>query len=887
MTGSGAGADGRAERASSLPTPFVGRQPELQALLAAWRQASERERQAVFVAGEPGIGKSRLVWELVRRVDRDGALSLLGRCDADRLVPYQPFIEALGGLNAACPTDALRRHLGDLPTAELARLVPDLPYSSSTMLPDDPRAERHRLFTAVTTLFARAASVNPMVLVLEDLHWADLPTLRLLRYMLRSPADAGLMLLVTYRETELEAGDPLSELLADLHRDEGLVRIGLGGLSEEAVSRLARAVSGQPVSADQARELHRATAGNPFFVRELAGLSDAQAVPDSVKDAITGRLDGLDRATVELLTVAAAVGREFSLGVIERASGLRGMATADAVDQACAAGLIEEVDPRAGICTFAHAIVRSGVYERLEEAERAALHLRIAEAIAPDDEHLAELSHHYLLAGDERGAVYAVRAGRQAFGQLAYEAAAEHWERALAVLGPARERDGLELLLALADAHWRAGEFERARERHHEAAELAQELDLPELLAAAALGFGGSVGARAGIRDERLIALLERALASLPGGDGPLRARVLARLAEALTFTDQRERIPELCEQAAAMARRVGDPGVLAAVLINVHWSRWEPGNARQRLAMAEEIVELAQQAGDAAREVDGRMWFAVDLIELGETSRADEELERCSPIAQRVRQRYQLWWLACLLALRALMAGRLAEADELATRALGIGQRDRNPNALQIYGVQLAGLRREQGRYGELEEGLKAFIDQYPAIRTWRCALAFLYADAGRARDALGELDALATDDFRGLPRDLFWLADLALLGQAAALAGSSGHAGLLYELLSPYARQNVVVGIAACWGSTSRVLALLAGALGRFEEAAGHFEDAIEQNAAIDAPAWRARCEVEYAGLLRRLGDSARADAFLRSARQTAEQLGLTDIARRADER
>jgi tetratricopeptide (TPR) repeat protein len=881
---SGAGADGRAERASSLPTPFVGRQPELQALLANWRKASERKRQAVFVAGEPGIGKSRLVWELVRRVDREGAVPLLGRCDADRLVPYQPFIEALVGLKAACPTDALERHLRGLPTAELARLVPELPYGSSTALPHDPRAERHRLFTTVATLFTRAAGVQPMVLVLEDLHWADLPTLRMLRYMLRSPAEPGLMLLATYRETELEPGDPLSELLADLHRDEGLVRVALSGLSEEAVARLARAVSGRPVSDEEARELHRATAGNPFFVRELAGLADAQTVPDSVKEAIGGRLDRLDPATVELLTVGAALGREFSLGVVERASGLRGLATADAVDQACAAGLIEEIDPSAGTCMFAHAIVRSGVYERLDEPERATLHLRIAEAIAPDDEHLAELSRHYLLAGDERGAKYAVRAGRQAFERLAYEAAAEHWERALGVLGPPRQREGLELLLSLADAHWRAGEFERGRGRYREAAELAQALELPELLAAAALGFGGSVGAGAGIRDEQLIALLEQALAALPEGDGALRARVLARLAEALTFTDQRDRIPELCEQAAGMARRIGDPGVLAAVLINVHWSLWGPGNARERLVMAEEIVGLAQQAGDAAREVDGRMWVAVDLIELGEVLRADEELERCSPIAQRIRQRYQLWWLACLLALRALMAGRLGEADELATRALGIGQRDRNPNALQIYGVQLAGLRREQGRYGELEEGLKAFIDQYPAIPTWRCALAFLYADAGRIEDAQRELDALATDGFGGLPRDLFWLADLTLLGQAAALAGATEHAGLLYELLSPHARQNVVVGIAACWGSTSRVLALLAHALGRLDDAAVHFEDAIEQNAAIDAPAWRARCEVEYAELLRGRGDSARAGALLRSARQTAEQLGLTDIERRA---
>jgi hypothetical protein len=271
------------------------------------------------------------------------------------------------------------------------------------------------------------------------------------------------------------------------------------------------------VSAAQARELHRATAGNPFFIRELADLGGVREVPDSIREVIAHRLARLDVNTLELLTVGAAVGPDFPLGLVERVSGLEPMAVADAVDQACAARLIEETDPATGVCTFAHAIVRSGVYERLGGPERASLHLRIGETLVPDDDHLAELSRHFLLAGDQRGAEYAVRAGHQAFERLAYEAAAEHWERALEVLGSPRERSGLELLLALADAHWRSREFERARGRYAEGAELAQKLGMPELLAAAALGFGGSVGVNAGIRDEQLIALLERALAATAG----------------------------------------------------------------------------------------------------------------------------------------------------------------------------------------------------------------------------------------------------------------------------------------------------------------------------------------------------------------------------------
>jgi tetratricopeptide (TPR) repeat protein len=884
-------------RTSSLPPRFVGRERELELLLDTWREAIARERRAVFVAGEPGIGKTRVVWELVRRLDGDDTRALLGHCSPDLLVPYQPIVEALEGLRGLCPPDELARHLRDVPSGELARLVPrlveDLPGRGAA-LPSDPRAERHRLFTAVATLLLRAARATPMVLVLEDLHWADQPTLRMLRYVLRAPAEeersgarGGLLVVGTYRDTELEGDDPLSELLADLHRDDLAARLTLTGMSQAEVARLARAVSGEAIADERARELYRATGGNPLFVRELAGQHEVGAVPERISDAIAGRLERLDPDARTLVTVAAAIGPQFELELVERVTGLQGMGAVDAVDQASAAGLIEELHPSVG--AFAHAVVRSAVYESIDEQKRPQLHLRIAEALERqpgrrDGERVAELAHHFLAASDERGATYAVRAGHEAFERLAYEAAAEHWERAIRVLGPPSARDGLEVLLALADARWRSGEFERAQERYIEAAELAHKLELPDLLATAALGLGGRMGFGAGRRDEQLIALLEQALEALPDGDDPLRARLLARLAEALAFSE-RERLSDLCEQAVAMARRIGDPSVLAAVLLNVRFAVWGPSNAQRRCETADEVVRLAQDASDVALEVDGRLSRVVDLLELGEVERADAELELCGDKAQEVRQRYQLWWLACLLALRALMDGRIADADELATHALQIGQRDRNQNALQIYGGQLAGMRREQGRFAELEDGVKAFIAQYPAIPTWRCTLAFLYANAGRVQEAQQELDALGTDSFAGLPRDMFWLADLAQAGQAAAYAGAVEHARVLYELLAPHARQNVVVAIAACWGSTSRVLGLLARTLGRTGEAARHFEDAIEQNAAIGAVAWRARTEVEYAELLLdEAGERERAETLLEGALTTANEFSLVDIAARA---
>ena len=882
MTGSGAGR----ERSTSSPAPLFGRDAEMELLQKAWRGAVERGRRVVFVAGEPGIGKTRLVFELVRGVDGGGARALLGRCSAEGLIPYQPFVEVLEGLRAVCPPGELARHLRDVPSGELARLVPalvkGLPGARAPLL-SDPRAERHRLFTAVTTLLTRAAQASPTVVVLEDLHWADQATLRMLRYVLRAPPERGLLVIGTYRDTELAPDDALSELLADLRRDNLAARVTLSGISEEAVVHLARAVSGEALAVGRGRELHRATGGNPLFVRELARDLDAPAVPDRLSDAVASRLEALEPDTRLLLTVASAIGPQFELDLVEEVSGIDAMAALDAAEQASAAGLIEEVEPTIGV--FAHAVVRAAVYEGLDEPERLSLHLRIGEGLARRPKaNLAALAHHFLVAGDERGASYAIRAGHEALERLAYEAATDLWERALKVLGAPSDRDGLELLLALADAHWRSGEFPLSRERYGEAAELAGRLGLPDVLASAAIGFGGRTGFGAGVRDEQLIALLERALEMLPEGGDRLRARVLARLAEALVYSDERARIPALCDQATAIARRIEDPAVLADVLLRVRFAEWGPSNARERCELSDEVVRLSQETGDLPLEVDGRLSRVVDLLELGETERAQDELELCSSKAQEVRQRYQLWWLACVLALRALMDGNLADADELATRALQIGQRDRNENALQIYGVQLAGLRREQGRYAELEDGLKAFISQYPAIPTWRCALAYLYADAGLVDDARRELDALGADGFEGLPRDLFWLADVTLLGQAAALAGATEHSEKLYELLEPHARQNVVVAIAACWGSTSRVLALLARALSRTGDAARHFEEAIDQNGRIGAPVWRARSQVEYAELLDQLGERERAQALLEEALAVADELGLDDVGTRA---
>lgn len=898
-------------------TPFVGRDRELSTLEQLWNRAKPA-RRGVFLGGEPGIGKSRLASEFAQRAHAKGAAVLLGRSDPDRDFPYQPFVEILEQYGASCPRDRLEEQLNRLHAGELTKLVPRFEEAFPELAAGtsgDPVGERQRLFDAVSTLLSLAAENMPLVVVLEDLHWADRPTLRMLRHVIRAPGPGGPFLLACYRTTDLQPDSALAELLADTRISALCARLYLRGLSESALSELVSAIVGSPPSATLSTSFHRATNGNPLFAAAVArqlqdlgadtaappgggpapdALIEAAGIPDTAREAIGRRLSRLSARAQDLLAAAAVIGPEFSLDLLESMSELEPLALIEALEEAIAAGLVEEQPTIAGAsCTFAHSLVRAAIYERTDPERAQHLHLLAADGLehlyaARLEEHLPELAHHFLSAGAlarGRAADYAARAGARAFEQLAYEAAARQYEAALRSLGPDERRRALDLRLALAEAHWRSGQFEEARENYSTAASIGAGLALPNELAAAALGFGGRSSFGAGLRDDRMIELLEWALDAREPHDDPLRARLLGRLGEALTFSGEAGSRNELIEHGLGMARRLNDSSVLGAVLENAHFALWGPDNPRERVAMSEEMVKLGQRADDTLLETHGHLWRAVDLLDCGEVAQADDALEKFAEMAGQTRQRYELWALSCLRALRVLMDGRIAEAEELAAHALELGQRDRNQNALQIYGVQLAGVRRERGTYAELEEPLKVFIDQYPAIPTWRCALAFLYADAGRPDDARRELDILGVDAFGGLPRDLFWLAAMTLVGQAAAFAEARDHAAVIYDLLAPYSRRNVIVAVAACWGSASRVLALLAQALGRSDEAASYFEEAIEHNLALGARTWHARSLVEYAMLLRDGGDTGRAQELLRDALLISRELDLVDIGTRAE--
>ena len=898
---------------------FVGREDEMEQLRAAAEDAIAGRGRMVLLVGEPGIGKTRTMQELATYARLRGAQVLVGRCYEGEGAPaYWPWVQIVRSYASESDPADLLSVLGS-GAPEIAQVVSEVRERLPAVgvpAPLEPEEARFRLFDSLTSFLRKAASREPLVLVLDDLHWADKPSLLLLRFLARELPQCRLLLAGTYRDVDVQRAHPLAEVLVDLRREGLYERVLLRGLNESAVRTLISSIGGQEAPEPFVQAVFRETEGNPFFVEEILrhlveeGIlyrdqgrwtshlaPDQMGIPEGIREVIGRRLSHLSERCNDTLTIASAIGREFDLSVLEPVSELAAEPLLELLEEALAARVIKPVAGSLRRYGFPHALVRETLYDELPAVRRLRLHRRIGEVLeklhgARPEAHLAELAHHFFAAAQRGGEVgkavgYARRAGDRANEQLAYEEAVRHYEIALQALelaDPPEEQRRCALLLAVGETLWSAGEFQRSKQTFLRAAEVARELGDPEPLAQAALGAGGrGPGFETGVVDEVLVGLLEEALAALGPGESALRARLMARLAQALIFSDERERIPSLAKEASEIARRAGDPALLASVLRDIHYALWAPDNVDQRLALAGEIVELAEDVGDRAMALETRIFRSNDLLEKGDISAVDRELEVCLPLAEQLRQPYPQWAAATFVAMRALLEGRFEEAERLIHRALEVGQRAQNQNAVQLFGVQLAVLRWEQGRAGELEEMAKGLAAQYPRLPSWRVALAFLYMDDGREADARHIFDDLAARDFADLPRNMFWLVSVSLLGEVCAFLGDAERAPRLYELLLPHADRCVMVLLSACFGSVSRYLGLLASTLSRWEEAERHFEAALETNAKIGGRSWVARTQHGYARMLQargRPGDREKALELVNQALATAQELGMKSL-------
>src|SRR6266705_4242493 len=891
---------------------FVCRHHELVELRAGLEDAAIGRGRFFLVVGEAGIGKTRLVEELAREAAERGHLVLWGRCwEGEGAPPYWPWIQVIRAYLRIAHSEGLPRIAAGAGAPYLAQLVPELGGLESPAPSVPPQSEHARfyLFDAVATFLRSRPDHTPLVLVFDDLQWADTPSLLLLQFLVHELRDTAMLVVATYRELEARQNPHVADVLGALARDGR--HLPLRGFGEEEVALFIEGKTGRSASAALVRAVHRETEGNPFFVDEIVHLLVGGAperwdatiarrlpVPQGVREAIRRRLAPLPAPCKDALTLASVVGREFGVGALERACGLE----ADALLEVLRPALGREIlvrDPRTpGRYRFAHALIRETIYEELGAAERARLHGRIGEVLEALHEmdptpHLATLAHHFLEAvpagGAEKALTYSTRAARYAEASLAYEDAAVLFERALDVLAegrPADARERCELLLARGGAQWKAGDGPAARETFRQAADIARRIGDAPLLARSALGFAGEgsrlLWVRSGVVDQPRIELLEEALHRLGDGDPGLRAQLLARLAINLYWAPEPERVVALSEEAVRLARQLGDPRLLAAVL-RARWiALWRPEGAAERLAIADEIVHLGERTGDRELALLGHRFRIVGFLEHGDVVATDREIEAWAQIAGELRQPLYLTDLAMWRATRAIMDGRFADGEEQAQRAVELGQGEPDVQPILRHEIQTFLLHFHKGRLDQ-HLGRSQPRADVPVPMLGRCFRAFWWSEMDRKAEAQLELSALAREGFP-LPHDGAWVVSMGLLSAVAAELNDRASAAQLYDLLVPYAgRVGIAAAGLACWGSVSYHLGLLASTLGRVADAIRHYEDAATVHERMGVRPFLAWTQLAHARLLLTRDAGARrgeAAALLTSALATARELGMDGL-------
>jgi len=917
------GAEGGPPLPTALSAPpaaaFVGRLPELQRLTDAWDRAQRGEPWTVLLAGEPGIGKTRLAARLAHDAHRQGAVVLYGRTSEALGLPYEPWRQALEHLVETVGPGLLRRHV-ERHGGELTHLVPSLrarvegvPERQAT----DADAARYLLFGAVVGLLGEVAERCPVLLILDDLHWATQPTLALLKHLQLTLRSTRLLVVGSYRQPSETLSDALVALLGDLQREPRIQRIALEGLNGAEVLELIEAAAGHKLDlegAAVAEELTLETDGNPFFVSELVrSLTESGAIhrgpdgrwtgpaelrsaglPRSVNEVVRGRVVRLGRHAARVLTTAATIGRDFDPALLARVEQIGENDLLDVLDAASAAALVAEQPDQSGGYSFAHALIPRALEQALPAARRANLHERIAEALEREPAlPVADLARHWSAASGARAQAKALRfvshAGRAALEQLAPAEALDWFQRAIELsaavdVDPGEQR---ELLIGLGEAQLQAGRPE-FRETLLEAAGSSQAAGDGERLIRASLANSRGYFSSAGFVDEERVAVLEAALEYAPADD-PRRARLLALLAAELLWSPDHLRRQALRDEALALARERGDRAALAHVLTMSVSAVWWPETLAERLATTAEAVPLTDAVGDPTQRFWAAVWRAITVVQAGDLEEADRQLGRQRDIAARLRQPRLAFVLGTQHAWRAQLAGRLDDAERFAEQARTLGEQAGEPDAVSLYVGQLGPIRWHQGRLVEVADLLTGVAEAVPAVSAFTAMAALAELEAGRQQHAAELLRERVSDEFASLPYDPVQLGSLLIWAEVAAGLADRQAASLLLGRIEPL-REQIALDSLGTLGVASRCAGLLAATLGRSNEADNHFAYALELHQRLGASSLAVRTQLEWGLALARSGhreSASRAGELLTAAAAAADELhlpGLRDRGRAA---
>ena len=889
---------------------IVGRADEISALKASLDLATTGHCRVALLRGPPGIGKSRLLQYLRDLVARTGFMTCCTYCIENHGAPtFSPWTHLLRQLVASIPPtklDALphfhRQTLGLL----LPEFADDADQAALGTKSSDYTTNQYRLFDSISVLFEHAFRVAPIAILIDDIHRADLPSLNLAYFLSREFRDHPFLLVLTLRDTELAQRPSSFVEITKLARDAETLELTLDGLDELETSQLLAQTANTTVSPELAAVIYHKTCGNPFFVKQLASLlppaPDARGeptlppLPRGLREAILQQLDLLAPSALRLLRVAAVAGPAFEAKLLKKPGDLTSAQIADALRESVAAGILREDRHRPGFYTFDHVLVRDALYDGLPGYERAQIHISVAIAIEEHhasaiEPHYAELAHHFFegstAGAANKGLEYSLLAAEAAASQFAYEEAARLYSRALKLLEivePSNHARRVQHLLRLGSAQLHARDRVGAQASFRSAARLARKLGAAKELAAAALGASpGFFAIEAGNVDFFLIDLLEEAIDMLESNDPALEARLLARLAMALHWSDTDRRVT-LSRRACDIAEQTGDAKTCLYVL-HARWlAEWSKDNFEERYELAKRLVHRAEELKERELLLVCRLFLLVGLLERGEMEAFDRELSIFTHLVVELRQPHTLWYPPLFSSMRALMEGRFSKAPRLVRDLAVAAARVQDANALHSLMAHNLALRSERGGLEEIVEGVRQACSRYPNMYGWRAALAWILCRTGLLSEGRAEFDRIAARDFRDVSQQFDWTAAIGLSAEVCWMLGDSQRAEVLYGLLEPLAQRFIIMGLGVVnWGSVERSLGLLAMVRRDLEAAERHFLRAIERNASVRARTWVVHSEIDRAELLVEGGFEQEAAELLMQTLSEARDLRMEHASRR----
>ena len=824
-------------RARQFASPLVGRDDQLSALVGLLEQSDEQPVFAV-VTGEPGIGKSRLCAELAATATSEGATVLVGRCSQDEgAPPLYPWASVL-------------RELGH-----------DLP-SGSAIGGDGDSTSQFRAWESIARTVLDAAAEQHLLVVIDDLHWADTSTLRVLRLLAETAESGRLMVVATWRHEPPPTGQ--LAVVADMLARRHALRLHLTGLSAAEASEIVTSVAASTPTATEADDLRGRTDGNPFFLVEYARLArdggdltallEEEHPPAAVQDVLTRRLGGLPEETADALRVACVVGRYFDVPTLAAVLDVDEDAVLDRLEPALQSGLVREfgVDR----FRFAHALVRDTAYAALSQSRRARWHARVAEVLADQPDRESEVARHWLAAGPQhaaqawRAAVSAAAAARRVY---AYDESVGLLISAVSALEAdpaASDAELFEVLVELARGHLVTDNLIDLRLVVRRAVEIAERLDLDlerqveamGLLATKALWQTGTYG---GI-DEQATATIRRILEALPSGDGILRCRAMVTLAHEIYYGSSLREREALCQEALTMARRLGDDALLLHTLLVVPLALWSPHSTTLRFDLTAEAAELARRMGDEASVTIALALQASAASEAGRVAEMYPLIDEARDLAVQQRQLFAQLFINGLEIPWLAMRDEFDRVHALTADMVSLHERIGVPAS----GDALVGAFLMDMLWSGRDEDLVQVIDGVETVKVQPidASVAAILGRTGRVEEARERLLRHELD----LSQD-WWFSTmvLSMAGEAALYAGVPDIAATAYDRLLPFAGMPAASGSGTVIGPVDTFLALSALATGERDLATRHADDAVRLCAEWEAPlaaAYLAKRRAQY---------------------------------------